>query len=231
MVESRRKRALVVDDSDIFRGFLVTVLTSHDFEVVATVLAEAVEPQELYDLVCLPGHGGVELVPLIHELHPETVVIVCSGDDAYKTRALEAGADAFALKGQSDFLATLHDTRPARRRTSRRRPRVARREERSMPEVGAPGTSTSNAEPPPQETVWLVNVSGYRIGVLPARKALVVEVLDYRPGYLLITKQEIDALLTEQVGLRQGKAVKPVRKQPARKATHQKATRAKSRTK
>ena len=68
---------------------------------------------------------------------------------------------------------------------------AAREEGRVHARIGAPGSSSANPEPPPEGTEWLINVPGYRIGVLRSGKALVIEVIEFHPGYLVIEKREI----------------------------------------
>lgn len=63
-----------------------------------------------------------------------------------------------------------------------------------MPETGAPGSSSTPPEPAPQTTVWKLRAPGYRIGVIRERRALVIEVLDYHPGFLLVLAEELDRM-------------------------------------
>jgi hypothetical protein len=74
-----------------------------------------------------------------------------------------------------------------------------------MIETGVPGTRTSPAEPAPDGTVWLKNVGGYRIGVVLGLRAVVVEPLEYHPGYLLIDGPELARLVADATA-RQGRS-------------------------
>jgi DNA-binding response OmpR family regulator len=98
---TRPLRALVVEDLEILRSFLETVLRSAGFAVVTAHVyeAEARFGEGRFDLVCLPGRDGVHLVPVIRALDPKVVVIVLSSDPRYEARALAAGAHGFINKG------------------------------------------------------------------------------------------------------------------------------------
>jgi hypothetical protein len=79
-------------------GFAVTTATLRDVPYVSHA--------EPFDLVTLPGYGGLDLVPVILKLAPKTLVIVLSGDDRYEALALAAGAHGFVLKGTVTFTAS-----------------------------------------------------------------------------------------------------------------------------
>lgn len=65
-----------------------------------------------------------------------------------------------------------------------------------MPEVGAPGSSSTNPEPAPPGTVWIdTEAPGYRVGVIPARNAVVIEPLEFHCAYILLTREEIERFL------------------------------------
>lgn len=87
-METSRASVLVVDDDEAIRDFLRDVLRN-SYEVSAAATAEEAlrllrEPDAgfaaaLVD-VNLPGMGGGDLVTLMHASHPETAVIVMSGE-------------------------------------------------------------------------------------------------------------------------------------------------------
>lgn len=101
---------LVVDDSKLMREMVVACLRAlNGFTFVhAASGLEAIERLSLgsYALVVLdlnmPDIGGVEVVEFIRsqdQLKPLKVLIVTTrGDDASRTRVLEAGADRFLAK-------------------------------------------------------------------------------------------------------------------------------------
>ena len=63
-----------------------------------------------------------------------------------------------------------------------------------MSYTGAPGSSRENPEPPPRDVEWVVTASGYRVGVRPGDGELVIEVLDYHPGYLVLERDDLAKL-------------------------------------
>ncbi len=65
--------------------------------------------------------------------------------------------------------------------------------ESPMPHTGIPGSSESNPEPAPAATRWLLEASGYRIGV-HEKLGVIVDVLDYHPGYLVLDRKDLDVL-------------------------------------
>jgi two-component system chemotaxis response regulator CheY len=101
---------LVVDDSKVMRDMIVACLRSIPGLTFthATTGLEAIERLSLkkYDLVVLdlnmPDVGGIEVVEFVRgqdQLKKLPIVIVTTrGDDASRTRALEAGADRFMTK-------------------------------------------------------------------------------------------------------------------------------------
>jgi DNA-binding response OmpR family regulator len=104
-------RALLIEDLEILRAFLDTVLRAAGFEVVLATVRDSpyAAGAENFDLVCLPGTEGLDLLRVIRKLSPGCKVLVLSGDPGYEPLALAAGADAFLLKGgQQNFVAELH---------------------------------------------------------------------------------------------------------------------------
>ena len=101
---------LVVDDSKVMRDMVVACLRPHG-ELAFTHAAsglEAIEQLSLrpFDLVVLdlnmPDIGGIEVVEFVRgqdTLRALPIIIVTTrGDDASRTRALEAGASRFMTK-------------------------------------------------------------------------------------------------------------------------------------
>jgi len=113
---------LVVDDHALVRTGVVKIITHEpDLEVVAEAAngAEAVEAYAKHrpDVTLLdlrmPVLEGVEAVRRIRELDPQAKVIVLTTYDTDEdiTRALKAGAKAYALKDISaeELVACIHD--------------------------------------------------------------------------------------------------------------------------
>jgi two-component system chemotaxis response regulator CheY len=104
------KKILVVDDSKLMRDMVAACLRpigDVEFEFAGTGL-EAIERLALaaFDLVVLdlnmPDVGGIEVVEFVRsqdKLSALPVLIVTTrGDDASRTRVLEAGASGFLAK-------------------------------------------------------------------------------------------------------------------------------------
>jgi DNA-binding NarL/FixJ family response regulator len=113
-------RVLLADDQAKVRSALRLLLV-HEPEV--EIMGEAVDSTGLLDWVkvaCpdlvlldweLPGLPGVALLPLLHDRCPRLRVIALSGRPEARQAALEAGADAFASKGDPPerLLAAVND--------------------------------------------------------------------------------------------------------------------------
>jgi DNA-binding NarL/FixJ family response regulator len=103
-------RVLVVDDHPVVRQGLVAVLGDEaDFEVVgsagsaeeALALVERLRPDVLLLDLELPGLDGVEAIPRVAELSPDTRVLVFTAYDTDERvfGAVRAGAKGYLLKG------------------------------------------------------------------------------------------------------------------------------------
>ncbi|MGC9323993.1 MAG: response regulator [Desulfomonilia bacterium] len=102
-----RKRILVVDDEEIIRYSLRTILASHGFEVDEASSAEKALDllyEKKYHLVLtdlvLEGMGGLDLLETIKVISPKTLVIVITGYGSLKTAiaALRLGVYDYLLK-------------------------------------------------------------------------------------------------------------------------------------
>ncbi|HWO17914.1 MAG TPA: response regulator [Kofleriaceae bacterium] len=104
------KRLLIVDDSRLMRDMVAACLRplgAVTFEYAGTGL-EAIERLALagFDLVVLdlnmPDVGGVEVIEFVrsqdHLRQLPILVVTTRGDDASRSRVLEAGASAFLAK-------------------------------------------------------------------------------------------------------------------------------------
>lgn len=103
------RSVLVVDDNELFRGFLRTLLTEHGFKVHEAAsgeegLAVALEQRPWLILadMRMPGMEGVEFCRRVraHSLLRHVPFVFLSGWDDYRDRyrGLEAGADEFLSK-------------------------------------------------------------------------------------------------------------------------------------
>jgi DNA-binding NarL/FixJ family response regulator len=104
-------RILIVDDHDVMRGGLRSLLESRPgWEVCgeAANSADAIEQARLLrpDVVVLdismPGFSGLEAVPLIRKETPKSEVLILSRHEEQEIRlkALEAGARGYVTKSQ-----------------------------------------------------------------------------------------------------------------------------------
>jgi two-component system, chemotaxis family, chemotaxis protein CheY len=104
------KRLLIVDDSKVMRDMVAACLRplgDVSFDFAASGL-EAIERLALatYDLVVLdlnmPDVGGIEVIDFIRQQSKLSslpiLVVTTRGDDASRTRVLEAGASGFLAK-------------------------------------------------------------------------------------------------------------------------------------
>jgi DNA-binding NarL/FixJ family response regulator len=103
----RRVRVLIVDDHDLFRTGLRTLLEEEGFEVAAAASGAAAlrrltafVPDVILMDVSMPGMSGIESTPLVLERAPHAGVIMLTiaGDDACVLEAIRAGASGYLLK-------------------------------------------------------------------------------------------------------------------------------------
>ena len=103
---------LLVDDHELFRSGLKSILQNRDERVVVDEAAsgeEAIEKvrKDLPDLVLMdvnmPGIGGMEATRRLQRMHPELPVIAVTvlNDDPFPRQLLDAGARGFVTKGDS----------------------------------------------------------------------------------------------------------------------------------
>lgn len=106
-------RVLIVDDSDIFRRSLRSILESHDgCEVCgeadngedATRLAQELLPDAIVIDISLPGINGIEATRAVRSKLPDAKIVVMS---LHQSRELvkvvkSAGANGYVLKSSAD---------------------------------------------------------------------------------------------------------------------------------
>jgi two-component system, NarL family, response regulator len=101
---------LIVDDDPVVRELFADVLGGDSRLTVAgeasdgrqaVEVAARLQPDAIILDQQMPGMTGVEALPELRRLAPNSVVVVLSGGPAPETErlALEAGADAFFAKG------------------------------------------------------------------------------------------------------------------------------------
>ncbi|HEX8556519.1 MAG TPA: HD domain-containing phosphohydrolase [Pyrinomonadaceae bacterium] len=104
--DERREKVLIVDDDAAIREFVAELLGG---EYACTSVASAEEAlaccrEREYDLVLsdivMEGMGGLDLVPRVLELAPDTAVVMISGVQTVESaiRAMRAGAFDFVVK-------------------------------------------------------------------------------------------------------------------------------------
>ncbi|MFQ5921693.1 MAG: response regulator transcription factor [Anaerolineales bacterium] len=102
-----RLRVLVVDDSNTYRKQLCSWLEMEELEVVGEAATgwEALELNEEYepDVVLMdqnmPSMSGVDATRRIKAQFPNTRIIFIAAEEAWRTEALNAGADGYFVKG------------------------------------------------------------------------------------------------------------------------------------
>jgi len=105
-----RRRVLIADDDPVVQAMLEMSL-SPTFDVVgvasdgeqAVKLAQASRPDAAIVDVEMPAGGGMRAVQGIHEVAPETAIVVLSIDesDGVVRELVQAGATAYLRKGVS----------------------------------------------------------------------------------------------------------------------------------
>src|SRR5215467_14598498 len=105
-LETSKSRLLIIDDEEQIRSLLVDLLgeTYDCREASSAEEALAALQKENYDLVIsdidMGGMSGLELVPRVHSLSPDTVVVMVSGnqDIEFAIRAMRVGAFDYISK-------------------------------------------------------------------------------------------------------------------------------------
>jgi diguanylate cyclase (GGDEF)-like protein len=106
VVETQKPRVLIIDDEEQIRSLLIDVL-GNSYQCSDAGSAEealAALSDHTFDLVIsdidMGGMSGLELVPRVHSLSPDTVVVMVSGnqDIEFAIRALRVGAFDYITK-------------------------------------------------------------------------------------------------------------------------------------
>lgn len=127
---------VVVDDHELFRGGLVTLLTERGIEVVGEtgLAAEAIElvtrhrPDVVLMDLSMPGMSGIEATQRLVAAAPyaRVMILTIRADDEHLMNALLAGATGYLLKDAS-IDQIIHGISAAARGESLISPRVASR--------------------------------------------------------------------------------------------------------
>jgi DNA-binding NarL/FixJ family response regulator len=105
---NKKIRMLIVDDShSVRKGMLALLSIQPDMEVVgeaangrtAMKMVEKFHPDFVLLDAQMPGMTGVEVTQQIKNLMPEVKVILMTMYADYRSKSIEAGADAFVTKG------------------------------------------------------------------------------------------------------------------------------------
>ena len=106
MAETQKSRVLIIDDEEQIRSLLIDILsdTYNCSDAGSAEEALAALSEETFDLVIsdidMGGMSGLELVPRVHSLSPDTVVVMISGnqDIEFAIKALRVGAFDYISK-------------------------------------------------------------------------------------------------------------------------------------
>jgi len=105
---SNRPKVLIVDDNDVVRTLLRSILRNGDYDVVgeakngvvALELAERLRP----DVVCMdlmmPEMDGLEALQAIKAMHPQIAVVMITGSPSVDNvrESIQSGAGGFIIK-------------------------------------------------------------------------------------------------------------------------------------
>jgi CheY-like chemotaxis protein len=104
-VTTKGRVVLVVDDDDMIRRLVRTVLEADDFEVVeandghaALNLTEEAAPAVIVLDIMMPGIDGVEVCRRLDHESVKVVVLTARDDPTLENACREAGANAFLTK-------------------------------------------------------------------------------------------------------------------------------------
>lgn len=110
-VEEKPISVVVVDDDDDLRGILRIALESRGFDILgdtadamtALEVVRAGQPDIILLDLAMPEVTGLEVLPMLLEQSPRSKIVICSAISAthMTEAALDAGADAYIIKGVS----------------------------------------------------------------------------------------------------------------------------------
>ena len=104
MTEASRQ-VLVVDDDEMIRRLVRTVLEADDFEVVeapdgeqALSMIDAISPAVVVLDIMMPGINGVEVCRRLDHTNVKVVILTARDDADLADECMAVGADAFLTK-------------------------------------------------------------------------------------------------------------------------------------
>jgi DNA-binding response OmpR family regulator len=119
VIDAKARSVLVVDDEDMIRRLLRSVLEADEFVVLeapggeaALELATATHPAVVVLDILMPGLDGVEVCRRLDHDEAKVIVLTARDDPCLERECRKAGADAFLTKPFSsnellDLVATL----------------------------------------------------------------------------------------------------------------------------
>ncbi len=106
--QSARPRVLIVDDNELMRTLLRSILRSGDYQVIgearngvgALELTQRLQPDVICMDLIMPQMGGLEALQAIKAMHPGIAVVMLTGKPSVDNvrESIEAGASAFIIK-------------------------------------------------------------------------------------------------------------------------------------
>jgi len=103
-----RPSVLIVDDNDLMRSLLRSMLRGSEYEVIgearngvaALELTERLRPKIVCMDVVMPEMNGLEALQAIKARHPDTIVIMLAGSPSvdHVRSSIENGASGFVVK-------------------------------------------------------------------------------------------------------------------------------------
>jgi len=116
---TRRLRAVVCDDDPMARQLVTMVLDECDVEMIGECdtadsvigLAEQASPDVIILDIALPGRSGLDAIPTLREVAPDSHIVVVSAFDTRQV-ALDAGAyDVVDKRALTDLKGTIQSIR------------------------------------------------------------------------------------------------------------------------
>lgn len=105
MIDTKGRVVLVVDDEDMIRRLVRSVLEADEFEVLearggeaALELATATHPAVVVLDILMPGLDGVEVCRRLDHEQIKVIVLTARDEPELERECREAGADAFLTK-------------------------------------------------------------------------------------------------------------------------------------
>ena len=106
-------KLLIADDHIVLRsGLRMLIDAQSDMDVVGEadngsqvlVLAESLQPDLILLDLSMPGLGGLETLPLLKKVAPQTCILILTmhDDESYLRQALRDGASGYVLKRAAD---------------------------------------------------------------------------------------------------------------------------------